>query len=402
MKVTPKLKKKSIVLSYRLDSILYELYVNITVESDRWSISKRIIKGEGSIVAEKNAKIKKYQKEIELYILRLRSEGREYVHNDLKEHLKKIEYNKSSIDSSTSFIAYFESYIAIGEDRYASQTIKAYNTTKNHFIAYIKKEGKRNVTFDSLTVSFLTSFNDYLNITVGLSPASRGKQIKNIKAVMKKALDENLHSNRDFQAVKKDKESSVNVFLKFSEIIEMIGFDKFTTDEQKVIDAFVFICLTGLRYKDYYNLESYNFYDVTVDDKEVWYLSFIQHKTREKVEVPIMYKEVVELLRKYNFELPKFTNAFLNRSLKEIFEKHALFSNKVQILKEKRKGIYLRRDLITIHTGRRSFCTNQYLQGTPSQFIMAASGHKTESAFRIYIKADSFDKANGLLKYINY
>ncbi|MBL0282281.1 MAG: tyrosine-type recombinase/integrase [Bacteroidetes bacterium] len=38
------------------------------------------------------------------------------------------------------------------------------------------------------------------------------------------------------------------------------------------------------------------------------------------------------------------------------------------------------------HTARRSFATNQYLEGVPSITIMAITGHKTEKAFMKYIK----------------
>ena len=50
-------------------------------------------------------------------------------------------------------------------------------------------------------------------------------------------------------------------------------------------------------------------------------------------------------------------------------------------------------DWIMSHTCRRSFCTNEFLDGTPIQLIMAISGHKTEKAFRRYIKADQIQKA---------
>lgn len=46
------------------------------------------------------------------------------------------------------------------------------------------------------------------------------------------------------------------------------------------------------------------------------------------------------------------------------------------------------------HTCRRSFCTNEFLEGTPTTLIMAISGHKTEKAFRRYIKADQVQKAH--------
>jgi len=45
------------------------------------------------------------------------------------------------------------------------------------------------------------------------------------------------------------------------------------------------------------------------------------------------------------------------------------------------------------HTARRSFCTNEYLAGTPTELIMAISGHKSEKAFRKYIKVDQLKKA---------
>jgi integrase len=43
-------------------------------------------------------------------------------------------------------------------------------------------------------------------------------------------------------------------------------------------------------------------------------------------------------------------------------------------------------DLITSHTGRRSFCTNMYKRGLPTLMIMSISGHKTEKSFLKYIK----------------
>ena len=49
---------------------------------------------------------------------------------------------------------------------------------------------------------------------------------------------------------------------------------------------------------------------------------------------------------------------------------------------------------VSSHTARRSFCTNEYLAGTPGYLIMAISGHKTEKAFRTYIKADNIQKAS--------
>lgn len=41
---------------------------------------------------------------------------------------------------------------------------------------------------------------------------------------------------------------------------------------------------------------------------------------------------------------------------------------------------------ITTHTARRSFCTNEFLAGSPVKLIMKISGHKTEKDFYKYIR----------------
>jgi hypothetical protein len=220
--------------------------------------------------------------------------------------------------------------------------------------------------------------------------------------VLNEALKSGLHSSRDFQDVKKDNEQSLNVFLNINEITELNLYQNYNPNEKKLVDAFLFICYTGLRYTDYNNIKKHNFSKVKNGEKNLYYMKFVQDKTNEEVKVPLMYAEAVKILEKYQWELPKFANAFMNREIKNILVKYDLLNEMIQVKKEKINGNYIKRDLITIHTGRRSFCTNQYINGTPSQFIMAASGHKTESAFRLYIKADQLDRAKGLINFIDY
>jgi len=50
-------------------------------------------------------------------------------------------------------------------------------------------------------------------------------------------------------------------------------------------------------------------------------------------------------------------------------------------------------EMISSHTCRRSFCTNQYLAGMPTLTIMAVSGHETETSFLKYIKVSKKEHA---------
>jgi integrase len=112
---------------------------------------------------------------------------------------------------------------------------------------------------------------------------------------------------------------------------------------------------------------------------------------------------IQEILVKYNNELPKgFTNQGINRELKEI-GKAAGINEKVSICLT-RGGVrtdtlYIKHDLITSHTARRSFATNAYLAGIPTISIMKITGHKTEKAFMRYIKISQEDNANKLAEH---
>jgi len=44
MKVTPKLNRNSVVLSFRLNNHLYEIYTGVTTKKENWSSSKKILK----------------------------------------------------------------------------------------------------------------------------------------------------------------------------------------------------------------------------------------------------------------------------------------------------------------------------------------------------------------------
>ena len=48
------------------------------------------------------------------------------------------------------------------------------------------------------------------------------------------------------------------------------------------------------------------------------------------------------------------------------------------------------------HTARRSFCSNEYLNGTDPLIIMSISGHKSHKSFMRYIKVSQDQNADKL------
>ncbi|ULT44202.1 hypothetical protein KRR40_13025 [Niabella defluvii] len=58
-------------------------------------------------------------------------------------------------------------------------------------------------------------------------------------------------------------------------------------------------------------------------------------------------------------------------------------------------------DLVSSHTGRRSFATNSYIDGVPAISIMAITGHRTESAFLKYLKLSKDEHARIIEQHLN-
>lgn len=125
-------------------------------------------------------------------------------------------------------------------------------------------------------------------------------------------------------------------------------------------------------------------------------LHVIQKKTLAPVVVPLRAEAKEILIDKYRMRMPKISHVKFNKYVKEIAR---LAGIKDPVKMTHKKGTALIEEVrpkyawVSSHTCRRSFCTNEYLAGTPVELIMAVSGHKSEKSFRRYIKADGMKKA---------
>ena len=186
------------------------------------------------------------------------------------------------------------------------------------------------------------------------------------------------------------KETPDNIYLTEHEIKNMMALKAFEKPVYETVrDLFVIGCMTGMRFSDYSQL--------TLAKINNGFIQITQQKTSGRVTIPI-HPIVAQILAKYPDGLPKCpANQKFNDCLKEIgkmmpelnqdFEKTLTRGRKAEAT------IYKKWELLQTHTARRSFCTNEYLAGTPTITIMAISGHKTDKSFMAYIKADSLKHA---------
>ncbi|WP_153799695.1 site-specific integrase, partial [Foetidibacter luteolus] len=149
----------------------------------------------------------------------------------------------------------------------------------------------------------------------------------------------------------------------------------------KYRDLLIFGCLTGLRFSDFSRIQSEDI------RKDMLYKK--QEKSDHWVVIPLREEAQKILETTFNNNIPVFSNPDFNRHIKEV-GKIAGISEVIKFsYKKGNRDIVLTRpkyEWITSHTCRRSFCTNEFLAGTPVDLIMKISGHKSLRDFYRYIR----------------
>lgn len=286
----------------------------------------------------------------------------------------------------------------LGQDGKAisKPTIITYQTTKKHFTEYQKKRNKKYYLKD-INQNLIDGFAEYLSIDLNMASNGSGKYMKTFRTMMNYAKQKK-HISSDVLAenkVRVTKETPDNIYLNEVDIEDMMKIKEFDSDLQEIVrDLFVIGCRTGLRFSDYSTL--------TAQKINNGFIHLTQQKTQGRVTIPI-HPIVAEILAKYPDGLPKCPpNQVFNRYLKEIGKKlpqlDVAFEKILTRAGKPDPVTYKKYMLLQSHTARRSFCTNEYLNGTPTITIMAISGHKSEKSFIAYIKADSLQHAILMMK----
>ncbi|MDB4107027.1 tyrosine-type recombinase/integrase [Bacteroidia bacterium] len=273
------------------------------------------------------------------------------------------------------------------------------------------QEREEITTFENISMDWYYSFNDYLNDR-DYTPNYKGKLIKNIKAVMNLGLEEGysintVHKNEDF---KKEGEATHKVYLNEAEIEHLFEFD-FSNDNELTIarDWLVLGCTTSLRISDQKRINKDCIITTIVDtynkgirtDIEKKFIRIVTTKTKKEVDIPLN-EQPLAILEKHNYDLPKLYDQKYNKLVKKVCEIAGINGIEKFTKKEGNKEVKYevpKYELISSHTGRRSYATNLYKQGFPTISIMAITGHSKVKDFENYIVLDANEHAKVLARH---
>lgn len=271
MKTSILKKRNSIIIQFRVEGKQFRIYTGIAVKDSEWNKKSKSIIGDNPKITSLNQLIKSYRDEVELNIYDLRRIGAEYNHELFKKYIKLKLTTKSKVKNNEDVFHAFDLFIMNKKYLYSPLTITAYKNTLSHLKNYYNNKSYI-LRFDELNKEWFEKFTFYLKTQLKHSPNTRSNQIKNIKAVLNYAYQLDLHDNTKYHSIKKENESSPNIYLSEFEIEQLSNTNFSDIIERQFIDAFIFICLTGLRYSDYIKISKENF----KLNENYWYLNFQQ------------------------------------------------------------------------------------------------------------------------------
>ena len=148
-------------------------------------------------------------------------------------------------------------------------------------------------------------------------------------------------------------------------------------------ELFIFSCETGLRFSDVLDLKWTHLKNI----KGVTYISKIQCKTKELVEIPVTLKWPKVLLAKYRnvstgeHVFPRLSNGCINRKLKMLAEKAGIGKH------------------LSFHVGRHTFASHLANAGTPLYMVAKLLGDKSlDMVHRVYTNTERTELIEAMKK----
>lgn len=286
----------------------------------------------------------------------------EYVNSLIR---RKVPFDFESLDvflknssESDSFIDFIVRRTDERKDR-AEGTIKHYRT----LVKVLEDFGRINY-FHDLTRSNITMFDDYLR-SKGIKDTTVYGYHKNMKAYINEAIRFGIISENPYVALKINRgKSDKRKYLTYEEMRRMERCRITDPSVNRVRDLFLFQCYTGLAYSDLYK---FDFASDVERRGNKFIIADRRVKTNEDYFI-VLLSPAMEILRKYDFDLPVISNQKYNDYLKVAASFAKIDKN------------------LTTHCARHTFAVFALNNGVPMEVVSKMLGHTNIKTTQIYAK----------------
>jgi site-specific recombinase XerD len=293
------------------------------------------------------------------------------------ERRRAANANKGSLQIYWNLI-----YVLTGERSPYSKREKS----KSGMVSYQERYGGR-LDFSDLDENFVSRFKAHF-FAQGYSDSYVYKQLSTLKMFANVADENNYFKGCPLLRIKigkhVEKRSRDAVYLDRDEM-EVLFKMELNERLSRVRDLLLLGCLTGQRFSDFTQINPANI----VGKEGEKYIKLRQQKTDAEVWLPIEDPMLITILERNGWRAPKtMSNQKLNEAVKELCAL-AGFDEEVEITKyvggKKVKVLAKKYELVSTHTGRRSFASNAIKDGMDEQAVMIYTGHTSMASFKKYI-----------------
>ena len=278
-------------------------------------------------------------------------------------------------------------------------TYQKFNALKNHLT-----EHKADISFDDMTENGLNDIVDFFRNTKDMRNSTIGKQLGYLKWFLKWAFQKKHFEDTTFMTFRaklKSTEKEV-IFLTADELKQLMTYaiPKKKEHLDRVRDAFLFCCYSGLRHSDLFNLRRS---DVHEDHIKI---TTVKTAHSLRLELNDMTRAI---LKKYehvpypdNKALPVLSNQKMNDYIKDLCEMVGIDTPvRVTYYKgnERFDEVYPKHQLIGTHAGRRTFICTALSLNIPPDVIMKWTGHRSYKSMMPYIAIADKTKAEAMARF---
>jgi integrase len=352
----------------------FEMATQREVDPDKWDNKAcRMVRSKKESTRELNYYLDMLQGKVLEAQREMVSMGIEITADKVKNFL----LGKEMEESKTLLVVYkqhVEEVKALVGKEYAQGTLKRFKAALTSLEAYLKHQGKPDVSLQDLNHQFITDYEFFLKTVRNVEHNTAMGIIKKLKKIIRICVANDWIEKDPFMNYKVKIRDTNRPFLLQDELDRIISKQIFTERLSQVRDIFVFCCYTGLAYADVQKLRRIDI--VIGHDGEKW-IHTERVKTETATRIPLLpqalqimdlYKDHPQCVNESKL-LPVMSNAKMNEYLKEIGER-------CEINKK-----------MTFHTARHTFATTVTLtNGVPIETVSKMLGHKTLRTTQQYAK----------------
>ena len=314
---------------------------------------------------------------------------------------KKTKIKKS--EPTYSVYDFIDLYIKENELTRVKGSMIVYKSLKRHLKNY-QVQVNENFKFENMDYAFMQGFQNFLinhkivHHTTGtvstLNNITIAKQLSTLKTFLGYAKRKGFKiadGYKDF-TIKKEKLEVIALNKKEFDSLYVLDLTSNSRLDQ-VRDVFLFSCVTGYRFSDLCQLKREH---IKADE-----IRMTITKTKEPSVVPLT-RISREILKKYSDRispLPMISNQKFNKYVKELC-KLAEINDPVEIIRyrgsERIANMCPKYDLVSAHTGRKTFVTLSLSKGIPAEVVMKITGHSDYKSFKRYVDVDEDRKRNAM------